>query len=170
MTTTQPLHVVTGAGPVGSTVALRLADLGHPVRLLTRSGSGPEHALIDRRRVDVSDRAALAPHVEGAAAVHHCIHGSKYRAKVWRAELPAAEQVVLDVAAAAGAVVVFPESLYSYGRVDGLITEHSPRTATGGKLGVRAGPAAGAGGICGTHRERGGERLLRSAGPHVARG
>ena len=32
------VHVVTGAGPVGSTVALQLADAGHPVRLLTRSG------------------------------------------------------------------------------------------------------------------------------------
>ena len=85
------LHVVTGAGPVGATVALQLAGRGIPVRLLTRSGSGPDHELIERRRVDVSDREALAPHLEGVAAVHHCIHGSKYRASAWRAELPAAE-------------------------------------------------------------------------------
>ena len=39
------VHVVTGAGPVGSTVALQLADAGHQVRLLTRSGSGPVHPL-----------------------------------------------------------------------------------------------------------------------------
>ena len=36
--------VVTGAGPVGSTVALQLADQGHRVRLLTRSASGPDTA------------------------------------------------------------------------------------------------------------------------------
>ena len=59
-----------------------------PVRLLTRSGSGPTHPLVERRRVDVSDRDQLRPHLEGAAAVHHCIHGSKYRASAWRAELP----------------------------------------------------------------------------------
>ncbi len=88
MTTTPTPHVVTGAGPVGSTVALQLAGRGIPVRLLTRSGSGPEHELIDRRRVDVSDREQLAPHVAGAAAVHHCIHGSQYRASTWREELP----------------------------------------------------------------------------------
>jgi nucleoside-diphosphate-sugar epimerase len=137
MTTQQP-HVVTGAGPVGATVALQLADRGIPVRLLTRSGSGPEHALIERRTVDVSDREQLRPHLEGAAAVHHCIHGSKYRASAWRAELPVAEQVVLELAGEVGAVVVFPESLYSYGPVDGVIDEDTPRTATQGKLGIRA--------------------------------
>jgi nucleoside-diphosphate-sugar epimerase len=36
-----------------------------------------------------------------------------------------------------GAVVVFPESLYSYGPVDGPMTEDLPRAATTGKLGVR---------------------------------
>src|SRR4051812_1654903 len=138
MATTHPHHVVTGAGPVGSSVALELAGRGIPVRLLTRSGSGPQHELIERCQVDVSDRDQLAPHVAGAAAVHHCIHGSKYRASTWRKELPAAEQVVLEVAGQAGALVVFPESLYSYGPVHGVIDEDTPRTATQGKLGVRA--------------------------------
>ena len=132
-----PVHVVTGAGPVGSTVAAQLADAGHRVRLLTRSGSGPVHPLIERRRVDVSQPAALREAFAGAVAVHHCIHGSAYDARVWRAELPRAERAVLEAAGAVGAVVVFPESLYSYGPVDGPMTEDLPRTATGGKLGVR---------------------------------
>ena len=132
------LHVVTGAGPVGSTVALQLAEQGHQVRLLTRSGSGPDHPLIDRRRVDVSRAEGLDEHFAGALAVHHCAHGSAYSAKTWRAELPATEAVVLAAAGRAGAVVVFPESLYSYGPVDGPMTEDLPRDATRGKLGIRA--------------------------------
>ncbi len=36
------LHVVVGAGPVGSAVAEILAERGHRVRVVTRSGSGPE--------------------------------------------------------------------------------------------------------------------------------
>lgn len=48
------VHVVTGAGPVGTTVATHLALAGHRVRLLTRSGSGPDHPAIERRRVDLS--------------------------------------------------------------------------------------------------------------------
>lgn len=131
------VHVVTGAGPVGSTVARQLADAGQRVRLLTRSGSGPVHPLVERLRVDVSQPDALAEALEGAVAVHHCIHGSAYDARVWRAELPHAERAVLEGAGRVGAVVVFPESLYSYGPVEGPITEDTPRTASGGKLGVR---------------------------------
>lgn len=129
--------VVTGAGPVGSTVALQLADQGHRVRLLTRSASGPDHPLIERRSVDVSRAEHLDDAFAGSSAVFHCIHGSKYSAEAWRAELPAAEQVVLEAAGRAGAVVVFPESLYSYGPVVGAMTEDLPREAREGKLGVR---------------------------------
>lgn len=131
------IHVVTGAGPVGSTVARQLADAGHQVRLLSRSGSGPDHALVDRRSVDISRPEQLDGTLEGAVAVHHCIHGSRYDARTWRAELPIAERHVLEAAGRVGAVVVFPESLYAYGPVEGAITETAPRTATGGKLGVR---------------------------------
>ena len=131
------LHVVTGAGPVGTTVAEQLAAAGKNVRILTRSGSGPEHPLVERRRVDVTRREQLAAAVDGASAVYHCTHGSKYAASAWWAELPGTEQIVLDVAGQAGAVAVFPESLYSYGPVDRPMTEDTPRTADFGKPAVR---------------------------------
>ncbi|SED92938.1 NAD-dependent epimerase/dehydratase family protein [Ruania alba] len=130
-------HLVTGAGPVGATLALQLAEAGKQVRLLTRSGSGPDHPGIERRRVDVADRAAFAAAARGAQAIHHCIHGSRYDARTWRSELPRAERVVLDIAEEADAVVVFPESLYSYGPGDSVMTEEGYGRATGGKLGVR---------------------------------
>ncbi|WP_159622381.1 NAD-dependent epimerase/dehydratase family protein [Ruania rhizosphaerae] len=132
------IHIVTGAGPVGSTLALQLAEAGERVRVLTRSGSGPEHPLVERRRVDASDRTALREACEGAVSIYHCIHGSRYEAATWRAELPAAEQVVMDVAGEVGAVVVFPESLYSYGVVEAPMTESGYGWASGGKLGVRS--------------------------------
>ena len=132
------VHVINGAGPVGSTIALQLAEVGQQVRLLTRSGSGPEHTLIERRRVDVSQPDQLKSAFEGAEVVHHCINGSKYDARTWRAELPAAEKAVLEAAGHIGALVVFVENLYSYGPTSGPMTEDLPRTATVGKLGVRA--------------------------------
>ncbi|MCT9870799.1 NAD-dependent epimerase/dehydratase family protein [Paenarthrobacter aurescens] len=131
------MYVVTGAGPVGYTVAEQLAEQGHRVRVLTRSGSGPEHPLVERVRADVADPAQLDEAMKGATAVFHCIHGSAYRASAWAAELPKAEQVVMDAAAAAGAVVVFPESLYSYSEPDRIMTESSQREAGGGKRGIR---------------------------------
>jgi nucleoside-diphosphate-sugar epimerase len=131
------IHVVTGAGPVGSTIALQLVDAGQQVRLLTRSGSGPDHPLIERQRVDASRADQLDAAFAGATVIHHCIHGSAYDARTWRAELPAAEKAVLAAAGKVGAVVVFPESLYSYGPVSGPMAEDLPRAATAGKLGVR---------------------------------
>lgn len=131
------IYVVTGAGPVGWTVAEQLADRGRQVRILTRSGSGPDHPLIERISGDAKDRAVLRTALAGAKAVFHCIHGSAYTTAAWRAELPAAEQAVLSAAQEVGAVVVFPESLYSYSEPDRVITEAGPRRATGGKRGVR---------------------------------
>jgi nucleoside-diphosphate-sugar epimerase len=129
--------IVIGAGPVGATIALRLAEQGRGVRLLTRSGSGPEHPLVERRRADASDPTSLRDHLAGADAVFDCMHASRYRADVWRAELPRAERAVLDAAGEAGAVVVFPESLYSFGHVSAPMTETTPREASFGKPAVR---------------------------------
>lgn len=129
------LHVVTGAGPVGRTVAEQLAAAGHAVRVLTRSGSGPTHPLVENRAIDVRDEPALRAAVEGAVAVFHCTHAA-YSARAWRTELPVAEQAVLR--AAAGSVVVFPESLYACSRTDAPLREDDPRDAAGGKRGVRA--------------------------------
>jgi nucleoside-diphosphate-sugar epimerase len=131
------VHVVTGAGPVGWTVAELLAAQGKSVRVLTRSGSGPGHPLVERQKVDVKDPAQVRQAFAGATAVYHCIHGSSYSAEAWQAELPLAEQVVMAAAGVAGAVVVFPESLYSYSAPERTMTEAGPRSATGGKRGVR---------------------------------
>jgi len=130
--------VVIGAGPVGSTIALQLAEAGRPVRLLTRSGSGPEHALIERISGDANDATVLTDTFAGAAAVFDCMHASAYDAQVWRRELIPAEAAVLTAAGRTGAVVVFPESVYSYGPVDGPMTEDLPRAAAFGKPAVRA--------------------------------
>lgn len=142
------LHVVAGAGPVGRTVAEQLAAQGHRVRILTRSGNGPDDPDIERMRVDVTDADALTAALTDdgprgtsrpAAAVYLCIHGSAYRADTWARELPAAEQTVLDTVARLSDTtpVVFPESLYSYSAPDRVMTEDSPRDATGGKRGIR---------------------------------
>ncbi|UUL77023.1 NAD-dependent epimerase/dehydratase family protein [Pseudarthrobacter sp. Fe7] len=131
------VYVVTGAGPVGWTVASQLAEQRRRVRVLTRSGSGPQHPLIERITGDAKDPAALRAVFTGAKAVFHCIHGSAYTAAAWRAELPAAEQAVLAAAREVDAVVVFPESLYSYSEPDSVMAENSPRQAVGGKRGVR---------------------------------
>ncbi len=41
------LHVIVGAGPVGTATANLLAERGEQVRVVTRRGTGPEHP-VDR--------------------------------------------------------------------------------------------------------------------------
>ncbi|MEA5456452.1 NAD-dependent epimerase/dehydratase family protein [Sinomonas sp. JGH33] len=132
-------YVVIGAGPVGSTIAQQLAGEGERVAVLTRSGGGPGHPLIERRAVDANDGARLAEAFDGAAAVFYAVN-APYSAKVWAEELPRAQRSVLDAVwstRGADAVVVFAENLYSYSRPDEPMAEGSPRDAVGGKRGVR---------------------------------
>lgn len=128
------MKVVIGNGPVGRTVVEQLIGDGEAVRLLTRSGSGPEHPLVHRVAVDARNGVALTEQLDGADAVFHCAHAA-YTAQAWRRELLATEQSVLT--AAAGTLVVFPESLYSYTATHAPMTEDGPRDAVGGKRGIR---------------------------------
>ncbi|XAS63889.1 hypothetical protein ACOM2C_11350 [Pseudarthrobacter sp. So.54] len=75
------MFIVTG--PVGWAVVEQLAAAGQRVRVLTRSGIGPDEPLLEKKAVDVSGAAQLAGLLRGAQAVFHCAHGSQYRAKTW---------------------------------------------------------------------------------------
>src|SRR5215472_18462824 len=65
-------HVIVGAGPVGSATARLLAERGEHVRVVTRSGSGPEHPAIERIAADATDAERLTTLTEGAAALYNC--------------------------------------------------------------------------------------------------
>lgn len=136
-TQTSTMQIVIGAGPVGWTIAEKLAERGTPVRVLTRSGRGPNHPLVERLKVDATDAAAVTEAIGEATIVYHCMHGDQYSLASWQSELPAAEGVVLEAAGRNGGVVVFPESLYAYDTTIQPMRESSPRNATTGKRGVR---------------------------------
>lgn len=131
------LNVVIGNGPVGASVAARLAADGARVRMLTRSGSGGGGA-VEAVRADALDPASLRGLFDGAAAVYDCLHAPKYTDKNWRAVLPSADRNVRAEAARAGALVVCPESLYSYAPPTGPITEDTPRSPQTKKGRIRA--------------------------------
>ncbi|MCP9622435.1 NAD-dependent epimerase/dehydratase family protein [Nocardia otitidiscaviarum] len=117
------LHVVIGAGPVGSATALLLAERGDDVRLLTRGGAGPEHARVHRMRVDATDAAALAEQCVGAAAIFQCA-GLPYAR--WTTGFPPLNDAAIGAAESSGAVLVSVGNLYGYGEFDGAVTESHP--------------------------------------------
>lgn len=116
--------VVIGDGPVGRTVAERSIARGDTVRVLTRSGTGPESA--ERRTVDATDPAALRAAMAGAQTVFDCLHPRRYTARAWRRELPAADRAVRAEADRIGATVVYPESMYAFGPQPGPVDTAAP--------------------------------------------
>lgn len=117
------LHVVIGAGPVGSATARLLAERGEEVRLLTRSGGGPEHAGIDRVAADASDSDVLARHTKDAVALYSCAGPAYHR---WTTDWPPLGAAMIHAAEVTGAVLVTTGNLYGYGEVTAPMTEDNP--------------------------------------------
>jgi nucleoside-diphosphate-sugar epimerase len=129
------LHVIVGAGGVGTATATLLADRGEQVRVVTRSGSGPEHPAIERVAADATDADRLASLTEGAVALYNCASPQYHR---WFTDWPPLGAALLSAAERSGAVLTNTSNLYGYGEVDGPITADTPLGATHPKLLLRA--------------------------------
>jgi nucleoside-diphosphate-sugar epimerase len=130
------LHVVVGAGPIGSGTALELAAQGHAVRVVTRSGRAPEHENIEAVAADVAAPGVLAGLCAGAEVLYNCANPRAYQ--YWAQELPPLNAAMLEAAERSGAVLVLTGNVYGYGPHTGPITEETPLAATGFKGRMRA--------------------------------
>lgn len=130
-----PLHVIVGAGPVGTGAAQLLAGRGERVRLISRRGSGPEHPSIERVAADATQTDRLSELVTGAGALYNCANPLYHR---WLTDWPPLAAALLTAAERSGAVLAVASNLYGYGQVDGPITDGTPLAATHPKLRLRA--------------------------------
>lgn len=130
------MQVVIGSGPVGGTLAALLAAQGERVRLITRSGSGPEHPAVERVALDASDREALRAATTGATVIYNAANPSSYA--TWPRVWPPLAGSILAAAEAHGATLGIVGNLYAYGPVDGPMTEDLPLAATDVKGRLRA--------------------------------
>lgn len=125
-------QVIIGAGSIGTNIARILTDRGERVRMITRSGSGPEHPLVERVSADASDVAALTTLTESATVIYHAANPPSYT--TWEQMLPPLQTAVIAAAKASGATLALTGSLYAYGpQPGGLMHEGTPMTATGHK-------------------------------------
>jgi nucleoside-diphosphate-sugar epimerase len=115
------VHVVVGAGAVGSGVAVRLAAAGHTVKIVTRSGTGPEAPGIEHIAADAGDQRRLAEIADGAHAIYNCANPPYHR---WAADWPPLAASMLGAAEASGARLVTMSNLY------GAAADSSPMCAT----------------------------------------
>ncbi|WP_410785442.1 NAD-dependent epimerase/dehydratase family protein [Kribbella sp. C-35] len=125
------MQVVVGAGAVGSVVARLLVARGEQVRVITRSGTGPDGA----ERIAADAMTGLTDYVAGATAIYSCA-GPPYNK--WTTEWPRLGAALVAAAEASGAVLVSTGNLYGYGAVDGPMSEDLPLLPNTVKGQVRA--------------------------------
>ncbi|MEV0297880.1 NAD-dependent epimerase [Nocardia sp. NPDC050710] len=130
-----PLHVIVGHGGTATATALLLAESGDRVRMVSRSGAGPEHSHIELVATDATDATALAELARGAETVFNTAMPAYH---TWPQEVPSLFGAIRAAAEQAGANLVMLGNLYGYGPADGPLTEDSPLAATGHKGRVRA--------------------------------
>ncbi|NES26697.1 NAD-dependent epimerase/dehydratase family protein [Micromonospora terminaliae] len=128
------LHVIVGAGPVGTATARLLAERGDRVRVVTRRGTGPAHPAVERVAADAADADRLTALTEGAVAVYNCANPAYHR---WPLDWPPLAAALLTTAERTGAVLATVGNLYGYGPVDAPMTEATPLASTGTKGRVR---------------------------------
>jgi nucleoside-diphosphate-sugar epimerase len=128
------LHVILGAGQVGSRLARRLIERGQRVRLVQRRSphqrlGGVEPMSGDITRLDFAEAACA-----GAAVVYDCMNPAYHE---WPRLLLPIGRGALHGAARAGAKLVALDCLYMYGRQPGPMTEDSPLTPCSKKGALR---------------------------------
>lgn len=128
-------RVIVGAGAVGTAVARLLAERGERVRIVSRSGRGPEHPLVERVGADAADADRLVGLAAGATVLYNCANPLYHR---WFTDWPPLAAALLTAAERSGAVLASVSNLYGYGLVDGPITDSTPLAATHPKLRLRA--------------------------------
>lgn len=111
------LHVVFGAGQVGTPLAERLLAQGHRVRVVKRSPGGIAKGA-EPRPGDATDPAFCRKAAEGASALYHCMNPA-YDAKLWAELVPRYTENLIAAAGAANARLVVLDNVYMLGRPDG---------------------------------------------------
>ncbi len=130
------VHVVFGAGQVGSRLANELGNGGKRVRVVRRSaavaGDGAEVMT-----GDAADPAFCRSAVQDAAAVYHCMNPA-YDTALWARFVPLWTANLIAATGATGARLVVLDNLYMYGRPDAPIDEDTPFAPRSRKGEIRA--------------------------------
>ncbi|WP_202818919.1 NAD-dependent epimerase/dehydratase family protein [Actinosynnema sp. ALI-1.44] len=122
------MHVVVGAtGATGSVLVRELLRRGEKVRAVNRSGRVglPDVELngVEFIRANASDADQMTEICAGATAVYHCVRPPLPE---WLELYPRVQQALISAAGTAGAVLVFADDTWMYGRVDRPMTEDMP--------------------------------------------
>lgn len=129
-------HVVLGAGPLGVSVADRLAAEGTEVRLFSVMGN-PAYDMLGTQppRIDGTDTEQLGRACHGADVVYLCLNAHYVD---WYELFPPRLEATLEVAKRLGARLVYHDNVYGYEIGSGVLTEDTPQASSTRKGRLRA--------------------------------
>ena len=131
------MHVVFGAGQVGTPLAIKLVEQGQRVRVVRRS-HGEIAAGAELVPGDALDPGFCARACEGASVVYHCMNPA-YDAALWAKAVPRTMDNLIAAAGGAGARLVVLDNLYMLGRTGGRpMNEDTPMNPCSRKGEIRA--------------------------------
>ncbi|MGH8736720.1 MAG: NAD-dependent epimerase/dehydratase family protein [Burkholderiales bacterium] len=131
------MHVVFGAGQVGTPLAMKLVEQGERVRVVRRSHGeiAPGAELVPG---DALDPGLCARACEGASVVYHCMNPA-YDSALWVKAVPRTMDNLIAAAGGAGARLVVLDNLYMLGRTGGRpMNEDTPMNPCSRKGEIRA--------------------------------
>jgi nucleoside-diphosphate-sugar epimerase len=104
---------------------MELLERGLPVRAVNRRGAAevPNAGDVERVAADASDAGLMREVCAGASVVYHCVNPPLPR---WRTVFPEVTRSLAAAAGDTGAVLVFADDTWMYGRVSGSMTEDLP--------------------------------------------
>jgi nucleoside-diphosphate-sugar epimerase len=116
-------RIVIGAGATAAATARRFAESGDRVRVITRSGSGPELPGVERIALDANRTDELTAAIEGAATV---VNAAMTAYHTWPETMPPLFDSVLAAAERVGADYVMLGNHYAYRATNGPVSERTP--------------------------------------------
>jgi nucleoside-diphosphate-sugar epimerase len=116
-------RIIIGAGATAAAAARRFAESGDRVRVVTRSGSGPELPGVERIALDATRTDELTAAIEGAATV---VNAGMTAYHTWPETMPPLFDSVLAATERVGADYVMLGNHYAYRATNGPVTERTP--------------------------------------------
>jgi nucleoside-diphosphate-sugar epimerase len=129
--------ILGSSGVIGKELAKSLTEYTKEIRLVSRNPKkiNENDELFS---ADLTNAEQTIKAVEGSEVVY-LTAGFQYDIKIWRAQWPVVMKNVIEACKQSNSKFVFFDNVYSYGKVDGWMTEETPINPVSEKGKVRAG-------------------------------
>jgi len=132
------MHTILGAGgPVANALTRELSNNNETIRLVSRKPITPAGKNINWKKGDLLNYAELLEAAKGSTVIY-LTAGLVYDKKIWQQQWPVIMQNFINLGKATGARLIFFDNVYSYGLVNGAMTEDTPYNPVSIKGGIRA--------------------------------